>query len=64
MLQSCLETGIKLSWEAEGGKDQGARGRKKGGQDQIWGGYRREAQRAKRMNGNKQPQGVEGGGTL
>ena len=26
MLQSCLETGIKLSWEAEGGKDQGGRG--------------------------------------
>ena len=26
----------------------------KGGQDQIWGGDRKEAQRARKMNGNKQ----------
>ena len=35
----------------------------KGKQDQIWGGGdRREAQKAKRMNGNNQPPGVGGGG--
>jgi hypothetical protein len=34
------------------------RGKGKGKQDQIWG-HRRETQRAKTMNGNMQPQGVE-----
>jgi hypothetical protein len=40
-------------------------GREKVEQEKIWGGRnKREAQRAKRMNGNKQPQGVGGEGTL
>ena len=39
------------------------RKRRKGEQDQVWGrGDRRDAQRAKRINGNKQPQEVGGGG--
>lgn len=39
-------------------REQGGRGRGKGVQNQVWGGNRREAHRARRMNGNKQLLGV------
>lgn len=50
----------------EGGRDLGGRGEemRKEEQDQVWDKDSREGQRAKRMNGNKKPQGVGGGGTL
>ena len=43
----------------EGGRDLGKRGKGegKGEHDQVWEGGRREAQRARRMNGNMQPWG-------
>jgi hypothetical protein len=48
--------------DAEGGWDLSGRGtvEEKGGQDQVWGGVRREAQRARRMSRNMQLLG--GGG--
>jgi len=60
MLKSHLEGGTKQSWETEGGRGGGERGsRIKYGE-----GYVGEAQMARRMSGNMQLPGLEGGGNL
>jgi hypothetical protein len=59
--------GRKQSLEAKRGRELGVRGRGKGEQDQVWGqgsGNRREALRASKKNGSRQPQETGGEGTL